>query len=1049
MTRFFRFAAAALCAMTALLSVSDTQAALPGRPDRDQITFAYLQAGNSGDIRGVRWGAITHLGWCFVYFTEFGTLTSLSSFNARSSELKPGGVASNNGTKIIMVLANGPDADGTPFSETTLTACMTNPARRSTLVTNIVSAVSNATNGCDGVSLDLEFSWNATTRDGISAFLAELGTQLKALSPPRELSIYTTPSWSSTQYSAAALNAYCDYVIPSGYDYASGSTMTAKGRYGNSASFSIVGNTDDYIAAGIPPEKIVIALPFYTGLWTTTSTGSYGQTGTAYSAGGYNQANFDTTYKATPDAKFDSSPLDHYTKWYRYLVSGPTYRLVTFDDFETLEYKMRMVKSWPGANSKGKRLGGIAFWSLSWIVETSSVDPNNTGAGSQSLTRTASEPYMLMEELYAPASYRNYRAETFEHISADTEQGFNARWRDPDEGPDDQNVDTVNTTRAPAAAPSGAPSGSNEVMAVTFRFTATPNRFFFKHQALMDTQTPYRVDWGNALVAVTPRTKFLADIHVPSGYAGTTIRMVVRDGNLQLEKGPAFSLTTSGWRQISFDLANDPVTAYTTTEGGYTSGNGVLDSAGGGKRDITFAGFEVSSTGFTGSNGTINFDRILYTPSNPSAQNYVINELRYSNTNSQFVEIYGPAGAIPSGTLLRVVNGASGTTTTEIALSGSIPNDTGGGFGYWVVGNSGVPNVDQIIPSSTLLANSPSALQLYHVASGTILDSVVYQAFTGLGSCDTPGNPIVGDRGPGWMGAVASGQNSSAVPYTVGRYPSGTNTGENAKDFSFMPATPGANNGGSVTLPVNYNFDSAPANAFRTFAAFSVVPNGSIPVQVGSSPSGGGVHRCADTGGGTLSVFGDAALGTASNGYKVTGEVFIPANGTASDANAIGLGICGRLGSNFFGTTADAGYDSGYWIIYENATGVGLADGQADHAGSFDFVWANNDGLSSQTKRLVGAPVTLATTGATAGAWTNFELSINPSAPAASQLVAKIKNVVIYSGAIPTGGPTTGAFQAGFRENHAGATLAYEGTWIDNVSLTTTPNSTVGDWPLY
>ena len=42
---------------------------------------------------------------------------------------------------------------------------------------------------------------------------------------------------------------------------------------------------------------------------------------------------------------------------------------------------------------------------------------------------------------------------------------------------------------------------------------------------------------------------------------------------------------------------------------------------------------------------------------------------------------------------------------------------------------------------------------------------------------------------------------------------------------------------------------------------------------------------------------------------------------------------------------------------------------------------------------------------------------------------------IVYSGPIPTGGPTSGSFQVGFRENHAGAPAANEGTWIDNVTI--------------
>jgi chitinase len=1021
-----------------LLAGAITIGAVPGRPDRDKVVFAYYQGPGSTDIRGIRWGAITHIGWSFVTFDNNATLYGVSSFNARSSELKAGGVAANSGCKVILVLANR------NFDETTLSVVMQSASLRQTLINNVVSVVSDPTNGCDGVNLDFEFIWNSTTRDGMAIFIQNLHTALKALSPPRELSIYTLPSWSSTQYNAANLTNYTDYVIYSGYDFASGSTMQAVGEYGTTSTFSIVGNLDDYIAAGVPAEHLVIGLPFYTKSWDTTVSGVYGQTGTQAGADSLNQANYDTLYRSSAYPKQDSIPLNHYTKWYTRLISGSTYRLTTFDDVQTLEYKMRLVKAWKGASSRGKQLGGIGFWSLLWLTETSSVDPNNTGAGAQSFTRTLAFPYTLMEELYAPPGTRVYRAETFEHISGETSTGYNARWREPEDGPDDQNVDAANSARAPAVAPSGAPAGSNEVLAVTFRFTALPGKFFFKHQPLYATNTPYTIDWGNALVNVDSTTKFVADLHVPAAYAGTTIRMVVRDGNNQLEKGPVFNLTSSGWRQVTFDLANDTITAYTTSEGGYTSGNGVINTAGGGARDITFAGFEVNSTGFSGATGTINLDKITYTHSNPGNRNYVINEFRYATAAQQFVEISGPAGiAMPAGLQVRTVSGFSGNVVDTVAIGGNVIPGTG----LYLVGASGLSATrNQAMTDGTLRTGYPNAIQLYDTGTGTVYDSVVYGAYGGLDGLDGPGNPIVGDFGPGWLGEISDGTNPAGAPYSVGRFPDGAITYINANDFSFMNATPGAANGnGAGVLPVSYAFETAPATAFQTFNAFGVVDP---PASIDPPNTRGNVYRCVDpAGGGVMGAIGDSALGSSGAGYEVTGEIYIPGSGEPVQSN--GIGICGTQGSRFFPTTTPAasGYENGYWLIFENASGAGLNDGRADHAGVFEFVHATNDGLDSTPVALLGSK-TLANVGISGGGWTTFRLTVNPSAAAGNQLAAQINNVDVFRGSLPAGGPTKGAFQVGFRENHTGAPVANEGTWLNNVQIAL-PGSSVESWELY
>ncbi len=190
------------------------------------------------------------------------------------------------------------------------------------------------------------------------------------------------------------------------------------------------------------------------------------------------------------------------------------------------------------------------------------------------------------------------------------------------------------------------------------------------------------------------------------------------------------------------------------------------------------------------------------------------------------------------------------------------------------------------------------------------------------------------------------------------------------------------------------------------------------------------MHRCVDTtGGGVMTFIGDKALGTTTNGYHVAGEIYLP--GGAEPAQAVAVGFCGTQGSAFFSSSrAGNSYENGYMLIYENVAGVGLDDGRADHAGTIEFVHASHDNQDGNPVELLGsaaAPVT--------GAWTTFQLIIDPSASPGSQLVATVGGVTIYSGAIPAGGPTSGAVTVGFRENHGGAPASNEGTWIDNLRI--------------
>jgi hypothetical protein len=354
-----------------------------------------------------------------------------------------------------------------------------------------------------------------------------------------------------------------------------------------------------------------------------------------------------------------------------------------------------------------------------------------------------------------------------------------------------------------------------------------------------------------------------------------------------------------------------------------------------------------------------------------------------------------------------------------------VPDD-GGGKGFFVVGVSGVPNADMTISSGAIQAGNPDALQLYNTATGNVYDAVVYEAFGGLAELDGNGDPAVTRNGYPWLGEVGAGTDSSGAAYTMGRYPDGANSWVNARDFSVMKATPGATNGNGLVIPASYDFSTAPPTAIQTYQTFGVTASG-----VGSSPGGGNVYRCMNTaGGGVQAFFGDASLGAGGAGYNVTGDIYIPSG--SEPAQAIGVGICGSQGSVFFSDTPAAnGYESGYWLIYENVSGVGLNDGRPDHPGVFEFVYASNDNMDGNPVTLLSSK-TLAEAGVTAGTWNTFRLLSDRNG---GRLMAMINGVEIYQGSIPFGGPVSGAFQVGFRENHAGVPAANEGTWIDNLAF--------------
>lgn len=151
-----------------------------------------------------------------------------------------------------------------------------------------------------------------------------------------------------------------------------------------------------------------------------------------------------------------------------------------------------------------------------------------------------------------------------------------------------------------------------------------------------------------------------------------------------------------------------------------------------------------------------------------------INEFYYDTPGTDsgcFIEIYGPGNAGLDGISLVGVNGNGGVDYATIDLTGyTIPND-----GFFVVGEfSTVPNVD-LVDSVVDLQNGPDNLELrYH---GITVDAVGYGTLNGW--------IFTGEWLP--AGDVEAG-------HSLGRYPDGADTDNNAVDFndyeSPSPGTP-------------------------------------------------------------------------------------------------------------------------------------------------------------------------------------------------------------------------------------------------------------------
>ncbi len=980
--------------------------------DDDFIVFGYLQS--ETQVFHQRWHALTHVGSRFVGFDSAGNLTQTSAFTGRSSYLKAGGAAEAAGVKVILVLASFGDGAGGSIE-----SVMTSAARRTNLVNQLVALLA-ADSYSHGVSIDVEFSWGPAVRDGLTAFMAQLRSGLDTLGPDYELSIYTNAIFSSNQWdfdATTGITPHIDYMLYSMYDWASGLSARAISHFDNCLGSS---RMHAYLNDGLPPEKLVPVVSAYSRSWTGVST--YGATGSSATSSGFTDGLFDVTRNTSIGLPAQNYVRGAEAAWYTWTSGTP--RVRTFEGLDGMEYKIRHALSMqdPSGRWSGRRLGGVGFWSLMWMSEFTSIDPR-TG-GSVARTRTYPHVYEMTHEIFTPPGTRSFTMENFD--------GLDFRWRDPNDAFDTQGDTDGDSART--LAPS--PSGSGNALRVDFDFEGgAGNRAVIAHEVLAAPAVPSLPDTNAVLGRVSPSTRLTARVFVPSPLPDFGIRMLAVDGSRQLESSPKKALDRAGWFTLVWDLT-DPfaVEAFATQEPAFLSGNSILDSAGAGARDIGFYGFVIE--GDAPGTGQVFIDDVRYEAKDPEGKSYRINEFRYANSGSEFVEVYGPAGPLPSGLALRTYRASDGSVAREFPLGGSIP-DSGSGYGFFVAGDPGVPNVSTSTGFSAgfddLSNISPSGLQLLNSASLHVYDSVVYEAFGGLGDLIRRETLGVTSEGWPWLGEVTDGRDSQGIAYSSGRYPDGRDTQRNAKDFSSQGASPGAPNGGQLAVPSTLTFEgTTPAlvstfeNVLRMSPPASGLPN---------SANGGLAWRTVDpNGGGVIGLAGDAALGS-QRGFSVSGELYVPSS--SAPAQAIAVGICGSQGTRFFPSDSVArasGYESGYWLIYENRQGVGLNDGRDDHGSTWELVHATHDQMDGRPVELL-ASLPNFLLGVVEGQWNTFTFALRPGQPQGNELLVTVNGQELYGGPLPENGPRSGAFQTGFRENHVGPPGLDEGTWVDDLTF--------------
>ncbi len=229
---------------------------------------------------------------------------------------------------------------------------------KTTFINTIISDL-NARGG-NGVNIDFEGMVSAD-KTPFTNFIIQLKTALQAANPNYELSVALyAVDWSGA-FDIPALVPYVDDFIIMGYDYYwSGSSQAGPTdplyNFQTSYNYTLSKSVTYYLSKGVPPNKLLLGLPYYGREWETTSntipsntTGNFSTSRTyAY------VKNNSTGYYTTTNKKWDQNS---FTPAYVFQVSG-AWRQCWIDD----DYSMR--RRFDFVNQRG--IGGIGIWALGY-----------------------------------------------------------------------------------------------------------------------------------------------------------------------------------------------------------------------------------------------------------------------------------------------------------------------------------------------------------------------------------------------------------------------------------------------------------------------------------------------------------------------------------------------------------------------------------------------------------------------------------------------------------------------------------------------------------
>jgi spore germination protein YaaH len=250
--------------------------------------------------------------------------------------------AHQRGVKVTLTVTN--------FGTLGNTALLADTVRQWNLIHTLINQL-RARNG-DGVNFDFE-SLPETMKENMVSFCRRAVRGIKAELPAAEISVATPAvNWSDRE-DLKSLAEICDYIIMMGYNYYwSGSTIAGPVAPLTGETYNVTRSIDEeYLAAGVPPGKLLLGVPWYGYDWPVeSSVRKATATGKGISRTYISAEQLAETYGKTFDEVVK-------VPWFSYF-SSTEWRQLWYDDSLSLSLKYGLAKS--------KGLAGIGIWALSY-----------------------------------------------------------------------------------------------------------------------------------------------------------------------------------------------------------------------------------------------------------------------------------------------------------------------------------------------------------------------------------------------------------------------------------------------------------------------------------------------------------------------------------------------------------------------------------------------------------------------------------------------------------------------------------------------------------